>query len=253
MGFPYAVLPLAVLIGVMLGGLGSGGAILSLPILLYGAHLETRQAIAVSQFVVGCAALLGTLLRSLSGAVVWRQALLFGAVGVPASRLGAWVNLRVDPDVLMVFFSILVTASGLRMLARANAENTEQPLDVPLDVPVSIATGLVVGFLTGMLGVGGGFLLVPSLIAFGGLSAQKATATSLPVIAVNSLSGAVTHSSLWLPVWPLAAGFLAATLVGTFLGLRLGRGASELKLKQALGAVLILVGIGVGAVNLWRA
>lgn len=249
MSFPYAVLPLAILIGVMLGALGSGGAILALPILLYGAHLETRQAIAVSQLVVGCAALMGSLLRSLGGDVMWRQALLFGAVGVPASRLGAWVNLRVDPDVLMVFFSILVTAAGLRMLARASAENAE----LPLDVPVSIATGLVVGFLTGMLGVGGGFLLVPSLIAFGGLSATKATATSLPVIAVNSLSGAVSHSSLWLPVWPLAAGFLAATLLGTFVGLRVGRQASELKLKQALGAILILVGIGVGAMNLWRA
>jgi uncharacterized protein len=249
MSFPYAVLPLAILIGVMLGALGSGGAILALPILLYGAHLETRQAIAVSQLVVGCAALLGTLLRSLGGDVVWRQALLFGAVGVPASRLGAWVNQRVSPDVLMIFFSILVTAAGLRMLARASAE----PSELPLDVPVSIATGLVVGFLTGMLGVGGGFLLVPSLISFGGLSAKKATATSLPVIAANSLSGAVAHSSLWLPQWPLAVGFLAATLAGTFLGLRVGRQASELKLKQALGAVLILVGIGVGAMNLWRA
>lgn len=249
MSFPYPVLPLAILIGVLLGALGSGGAILALPTLLYGAQLETRQAIAVSQLVVGFAALLGSLLRSRGGDVVWRQALLFGLVGVPAARLGAWVNQRVDPQVLMIFFSLLVSAAGLRMLARASDAGEEKDWDIP----VCVATALLVGFLTGMLGVGGGFLLVPSLIAFGGLSARKSTATSLPVIAANSLSGAFSHNYLWLPVWPLAAGFLGATLAGTILGLRLGSSASELKLKQSLGVVLIVVGLGVGAANLWRA
>jgi uncharacterized membrane protein YfcA len=100
-----------------------------------------------------------------------------------------------------------------------------------------------------LLGVGGGFLLVPALIAFGGLEARRATATSLPVIAVNSIGGAAGQAAVWIPVLGLALSFLGATLVGTFGGMMLAREASEVKLKQSLGVVLILVGAGVGILN----
>jgi uncharacterized membrane protein YfcA len=114
---------------------------------------------------------------------------------------------------------------------------------------VALIMGVVVGVLTGMLGVGGGFLLVPAMIAFAGLSARKAMASTLPVIALNSLTGAATHIAEWWPVAWLAGSFLLATLMGTFLGIRLAREMSEKRLKQVLASLLIVVGFWVGAVN----
>ncbi len=239
-----AILPLAILIGVLLGALGSGGAILALPILVYGAALQVRQAVAVSQLVVGTAALVGTQLQVRRGTVVWREALLFGSAGIPATWLGATFERRVDPHWLMLGFAGLVTVSGVRMLQTAHVVETGKNR-----VGVSLLLGAIVGLLTGLLGVGGGFMLVPALIAFGGLDARRATATSLPVIAVNSLSGAVQQIDQWTAVLGLALSFLGATLVGTFVGIRLGHSVSELKLKKALGFVLISVGLVVGIVN----
>ena len=240
------ILPLALLIGVVLGALGSGGAILALPLLVYGALLPLKQAVAVSQLVVGTAALVGTLLQWRSGRVAWREVLIFGAAGMPATKVGAMLAEHLDARWLMLGFAGLVMVAGVRMFQSAADNRVGKSR-----VGVSIVLGAVVGVLTGMLGVGGGFLLVPALIAFGGLDARRATATSLPVIAVNSLTGAVQHSAQWGEVLGLAFSFLGATLVGTFVGLQMGKAASELKLKQALGIVLVSVGLVVGVVNLW--
>ena len=241
-----AIFPLAILIGVVLGALGSGGAVLALPILVYGAALPVKQAVAVSQLVVGTAALVGTLLQARRGAVAWREALLFGSAGIPATWVGAMLATQLDPRWLMVGFACLVTVAGVRMLQTAKVVETGRSR-----VGISLLAGALVGMLTGLLGVGGGFMLVPALIAFGGMDARRATATSLPVIALNSLSGAVQQMDLWTVVLGLALSFLGATLVGTFIGIRLGRSASEFKLKQALGVVLIGVGLIVGILNLW--
>ncbi len=239
-----AVIPFAILIGIVLGALGSGGAILALPILVYVAALPVRQAIAVSQFVVGSAALVGTLLQSRQGNICWRNGVTLGLAGLPATALGAWFARQVQPGHLMLGFAIVITLTGLRILSNPTAKPPGH-----FSLPVSLLIGALVGCLTGMLGVGGGFLLVPAMIAFSGLSARQATATSLPIIAVNSLAGAVQNHALWGAVLNLALIFLAGTLVGTFIGLRLGRAASELKLKQALGVLLVVVGLVVGVAN----
>lgn len=242
-----AILPFAVLIGVVLGALGSGGAILSLPILVYIAALPVRQAIGVSQFVVGCAALVGALLQARQGNIRWHPAIAFAIAGLPATRLGAWIAQRLDPTLLMLCFAAIAAVAGIRLLMSSQDASSGR-----IRLGVSLVSGAIVGFLTGLLGVGGGFLLVPALIAFGGLDARRATATSLPVIALNSLAGAVQQHGQWTAVISLALTFLGATLVGTFIGLRLGRKASDLKLKQALGALLIGVGCVVAVANLWK-
>ena len=239
-----AVIPFAILIGIVLGALGSGGSILALPILVYVAALPVRQAIGVSQFVVGSAALVGTLLQSRQGNICWRNAITLCLAGLPATVLGTWVARQVQSSHLMLGFAMILTLTGLRILTNPTAKPTGY-----FSLPVSLWIGALVGFLTGILGVGGGFLLVPAMIAFSGLGARQATATSLPVIAVNSLAGAVQNHALWGAVLNLALIFLAGTLVGTFIGLRLGRAASELKLKQALGILLIVVGLVVGVAN----
>jgi uncharacterized membrane protein YfcA len=242
-----AILPLAMLIGIVLGSLGSGGAILSLPILVYVAGLPVKQAVAVAQLVVGVASLVGTLLQWRLGRVAWKEVLLFGLAGIPATRAGSWLADQVEPQGLMVGFAFVVIVAGGRMFWMAGEDESGTG-----SVIVSLLFGALIGLLTGFLGVGGGFLLVPALIAFGGLDVRRATATSLPVIAINSLSGALQQQAQWSAVMGLAVSFLGATLVGTFIGLKLGHSASEEKLKRALGIVLIGVGTAVGLVNLLR-
>lgn len=239
----WAVWPLATLIGVMLGALGSGGAILSLPVLVYAAGLPVLQAVAVSQVVIGIASAMGTALHARKGNVEWREVLLFAGTGIPATKLGALLASRLPPRTLMLIFAAIVLASGLRLFLTADA------LPGRRRWLVALIMGVVVGVLTGMLGVGGGFLLAPAMIAFAGLSARKAMASTLPVIALNSLTGAATHISEWWPVAWLAGSFLLATLMGAFLGIRLAREMSEKRLKQALASMLIVIGFWVGAVN----
>lgn len=238
------ILPLALLIGVVLGALGSGGAILALPVLVYAGGLAPTSAIAVSQLVVGVASLFGGTLQMISGNVSIRSAILYAAAGVPATKIGTLIRERLPENFLMGAFAAIIVVAGLRML------NHRPDSKAGLTHPVlSLSIAATVGLVTGMLGVGGGFLLVPAMIAFGGLPTRSAMATSLPVIALNSLSGAYQSQALWRPHLDMALGFLGATLVGTFLGIRFAKSAPEAKLRAALAWTLVLVGLGVGATS----
>ncbi len=219
---------------VLPGALGSGGAIPSLPVL---------QAVAVSQGVIGIASAMGTALHARKGNVEWREVLLFAGTGIPATKLGALLASSLPSRTLMLILSAIVLISGLRLFL------TPESLPGQRKQLEALAMGLVVGLLTGTLGVGGGFLLAPAMLGFAGLTARKAMASTLPVIALNSLTGAATHISEWWPVAWLAGSFLLATLMGTFLGIRLAREMSEKRLKQALASLLIIVGFWVAAVN----
>jgi uncharacterized membrane protein YfcA len=243
--FTLPLLPLAILIGIVLGALGSGGAILALPVLVYGVSLSVPQAIAVSQIVVGSAALIGALLQSRRGAVRWREASLFAFSGLPATTLGAYLGSHLEARHLMLTFAVLVFLAGARLWFFDSQTPSPRPR-----LPLCLALGALVGLLTGMLGVGGGFLLVPAMIAFAGIDTRAATATSLPVIALNSLTGALQHVPLWSSLLPLVLTFLLATLLGTFLGLALARRASERHLRRSLAILLLAVGAAVALKNL---
>lgn len=236
------ILPLALLIGIVLGALGSGGAILSLPVLVYAGGLSPTSAIAVSQLVIGVASLFGGILQASAGNVSRRSAILYAAAGIPATKVGTMIRERLPESFLMGAFAAIIVVAGLRMLN--HRPDSRAGLTHPV-LALSIAAS--VGLLTGMLGVGGGFLLVPAMIAFGGLPTKAAMATSLPVIALNSLSGAWQSQTLWKPHLDMALSFLAATLVGTFLGIRLSKSAAEARLRAALAWTLVLVGLGVGS------
>jgi uncharacterized membrane protein YfcA len=241
----FALVPLAALIGVVLGALGSGGAILALPVLVYVAHLGVREAVGVSQVVVGTAALFGSLLNLRSGRISLRHAFLYSLAGIPAAKLGAWAGRQIDAAWQMLVFGILVGIAGWRMLRPANPRPAERE-----SIAVAILVGAVVGSLTGLLGVGGGFLLVPALIGFGGLDTKRATATSLAIIAANSAVGAWESYALWSREISLVGAFLGSTLLGTFAGLNWARRVSEQKLRTALGWVLVSVGVVVAGRNL---
>ncbi len=240
-----AVWPLAILIGIVLGALGSGGANIDHPRLVIGGLLPVHQDVAVSQIVVGSAALIGALLQSRRGMVRWREAALFALSGLPATTLGSTHSARLGPRHRKRTVSALVIHAGARLWFLDSQTPSARPRLLPC-----LTLGAVVGLLTGILGVGGGFLLVPAMIAFAGIDTRAATATSLPVIALNSLAGALQHYTLWSSALPLVLTFLLATLLGTFLGLSLARRTSESHLRRALAVLLLVVGLFVARNNL---
>jgi uncharacterized membrane protein YfcA len=228
----------------VLGALGSGGAILTLPVLVYVAKLKVREAVAVSQVVIGCAALFGSLLQASGRNIQWKQFCWFTVTGIPMAAWGNSLGNRLDPHWQMFIFGGLILAAGSRIIKSAG-----EPSQTRWDWRVVLVSGALTGLLTGLLGVGGGFLLVPALLAFGGLGPKAAAATSLPIIAVNAGTGAALNHALWLRHLPLALSFLGATLIGTFAGIALASRLSEDRMRLVLGWALVMVALFVIALH----
>ena len=161
-----AALALAALIGLSLGLMGSGGSIVTLPMLVYVARVPAEVAVAMSLAIVGGTSLIGGAPAWGRGDVQTRETLLFAATGMIGALLGSQATHLASPAVLMLSFAALMLVVGLRMLLGVRAASLAQPAELR---PVRfVLVGLAVGALTGFLGVGGGFLVVPALVFFGG-------------------------------------------------------------------------------------
>jgi hypothetical protein len=215
-------LVLSAAIGVSLGLIGGGGSIITLPVLVYALGVPVHRAVGMSLAVVGSTALVGALLHHRRGAVAWRIGALFAAGGIASAYLGSKLTPLVSSPVLLLLFAGLMLVVAVIMLTRREPRPDAVPQAA--SPPRAVLAGLGVGFLTGFLGVGGGFLIVPALVLFGGLSMKRAIGTSLFVIAVNCASGLLGHLStgpadvrLTLLVTLLA---VAGALAGTALSHR---------------------------------
>jgi len=164
-------------IGVSLGLLGSGGSIVTLPVLVYVAGVPVPSAVGMSLAIVGGTSVVGSWWKHRHGLVHWRAAVLFGGAGMAGSLVGAQFTRLVPPGVLMLIFAALMAVIAGRMLASGGDEAIE-PLPDCRSVRCGLA-GLAVGLLTGFIGVGGGFLLVPAMIVFARLSMPMARLRSL--------------------------------------------------------------------------
>lgn len=268
--FNPVALALGGVVGLILALTGAGGGILAVPLLVFGLHLSIMQAAPVGLIAVGTASALGAVLGLRDGLVRYRAAALIGVTGMLLAPLG--VNLaRVIPNApLTVAFSLVLAWVALRMFrqarrsAQAGAAAPTQPTDTaqwPCVINPSegrliwtlpcawalAATGAVSGVLSGLLGVGGGFVIVPSLGRYTNLATRSILATSLAVIALVSV-GAVGAAAWqgavnWAVALPFALGAVIALLLGRLLAARLA-GA---RLQQAFAvtsagvAVLLLV------------
>jgi uncharacterized membrane protein YfcA len=237
--------PLGFLIGLSLGALGGGGSILAVPALVYAAGQPARSATGTSLVLVGTAALVGLRPHLRAGRVRVRTGILFGVGGVPGSLVGTAVNHRVDPDVLLLGFSVLVVVAAWRMLTGcptctkageheaiavgaagrgAGGVAVLERIDTRRAVAVA-AAGTGIGFLTGLFGVGGGFVIVPALTLLLGLSMPAAIGTSLLVIVENSgvafAARAATATVDWGVTIPFAVAAIAGVLTGGHLADRL--------------------------------
>ena len=268
--FNPVALALGGVVGLILALTGAGGGILAVPLLVFGLHLSIMQAAPVGLIAVGAASALGAVLGLREGLVRYRAAALIGVTGMLLAPLG--VNLaRVIPNApLTVAFSLVLAWVALRMFKQARrstqagsaeATQTADTAQWPCVINPSegrliwtlpcawalAATGAVSGVLSGLLGVGGGFVIVPSLGRYTNLATRSILATSLAVIALVSV-GAVGAAAWqgavnWAVALPFALGAVIALLLGRLLAARLA-GA---RLQQAFAvtcagvAVLLLV------------
>jgi uncharacterized protein len=241
-------------IGALLGLVGGGGGILAVPALVYGLGLPLAAAVPASLVVIGAASAVAVAPRA-RHEVAWRLAAIIGAAGIPTALAGGVVNRHVDQQWLMIAFAAIMVAAGIRMLRPAGegggvCELPDGGVAWRRCLPRAVLTGLAVGFLTGLLGVGGGFLLVPALIVALGLSTPTAVATSLVVVTINAVAGLVPY--LTAPAgtgppmdWRLIGAFALAAIASSLPAGRLARRLPAQTLRRGFAFLVLLVAAGI--------
>lgn len=232
---------LAVLVGVSLGLLGGGGSILAVPLLVYVAGLDAKEAIATSLLVVGTTALVAVIPHARAGRVRWRTGLLFGAAGMAGAYAGGRVAEFIPGTVLLVAFSLMMLATAAAMIR--GRSTPDKPAHTELPVARVLLDGVVVGLVTGLVGAGGGFLIVPALVLLGGLPMSVAVGTSLLVIAMKSFAGLAGYLASIQIDWPLALGITAAAVLGSLIGSRLTGVIAPDTLRKGFGWFVIVMGV----------
>jgi len=231
-------LALGLVIGLTLGLLGGGGSILTVPALVYLVGQSPHAAIATSLAIVGANSAFGALVHHARGALNWRVALVFGGTGMVVAYFAARLSKFFAPTFLMLAFAALMLVVGAAMLLRRDTPTNARAPNLPL----TLASGAGVGLLTGILGVGGGFLIVPALVMLVGLPMNQAVGTSLVIIALNSAAGLLGHLGDEFD-FALTAIFVAAGLVGAFLGARLAQRLPAERLRQAFAVFVIALAV----------
>ncbi len=238
----YAVFG-ALAVGVSLGLLGSGGSILTVPVLVYLLHQPPKQAIAGSLAIVGAIALVGAVRYASQGLTSWRHVLLFGVPGVVATYAGSWVSQFVPGLLQLVVFAAIMGVASWVMLRPPRLMSGDSGERALIWL---IAAGIGVGLVTGFVGVGGGFLLVPALVMLGGLNMHRAVATSLAVIVINSVGGLYKHVGLLAGTgqsldWHIIGLFILIGAAGSLVGNVVARRIPQQGLRRVFGVFLILM------------
>jgi len=208
---------LGFLIGLSLGLLGGGGSILTVPVFVYALGFGPKESIAMSLAVVGLTSLAGAAGHWRQGHVRLRVALIFGPVAMLGSYLGTRLaRYLTGAEQLTIFAAVMLVAAGF-MFRSVRSEDVAPKASMPLGI--TAAAGFVVGMLTGLVGVGGGFLIVPTLV-WTGLRMVDAVGTSLLAIAMNSAVGFYGYLGqvqiAWLPMALVMAGTLPGIAAGTY-------------------------------------
>jgi uncharacterized membrane protein YfcA len=248
---------LAICTGISLGLLGGGGSVLALPILVYVMGVPTKSAIAMTLLVIGSVSLLGTIPHWKKGNINLKTALIFGS----ATMIGAFVGARlailpfVSETLQMLLFAVMMLiAAGFMIRRTAKMDSTDsKAIDRQKDLnlyppPVCkycwlwlMTEGIAVGILTGLVGVGGGFAIVPALVLLGKIPMVQAIATSLLIISLNSVAGLLGYLGHLTIDWRLTVSFAFAAAIGTLIGSYLGQFVSAKQLQKGFGYFLLAI------------
>jgi uncharacterized protein len=244
---------LGFVIGLSLGVLGGGGSILTVPIFVYVLGIEAKPAIAMSLFVVGLVSAFGAAGHWRAGNVDLRVGLLFGGFSMAGTFLGARVAAYMTGAAQLTLFAVVMLlaavfmfrddASRLRAGSNAVISGGGDVQAVPRrSIILTGFEGLAVGVLTGIVGVGGGFLIVPALVLLGGVPMKVAVGTSLLVIALKSATGFAGYlDQVQLP-WLLMVLFSGVAIAGILTGTRLVRHVPADALRRGFAVFLVLMG-----------
>ncbi|MGB3734015.1 MAG: sulfite exporter TauE/SafE family protein [Ilumatobacter sp.] len=255
---------LGLLVGLSLGALGGGGSTLAVPILVFVAGLQARDATTASLLVVGVASAFGVVSHLRNGNVRLGAGIAFGAAGIVGSRIGLLVNRALDENVLLIAFSVLIAFVAIRMYRSVDPSGAETDLrddrDSPgrsagvvtkqraaskagLDLSPSAIAKLagaasIVGLLTGLFGVGGGFAVVPALTLLLKFPAREAIGTSLVVIVINAgIALAMRAGDIGFD-WGVVAPFLGTVTIGVIVGTRAADNIEADRLTRAFALML---------------
>lgn len=236
-----------VVVGIILGALGGGGAIITVPILIYGLGMSPAQGTAGSLVIVGTSSLVAAVTHHRNGNVAWAQGTIFAAIGTLGTVLGSVVSRGLDPVWLMLAFGTLLVLVATLMLRKALSRtpartSVRHSLREPRTLALTLLTATVVGLLTGFFGVGGGFAIVPALTLVLGFGMPLAVGTSLVVIALNSATALATKLTIGVDLdWPPILAFTATAMLASVLGARIGTRANPKTLQKAFAALLLVV------------
>ncbi|MGM0541484.1 MAG: sulfite exporter TauE/SafE family protein [Pseudomonadota bacterium] len=237
----------ALFIGITLGLLGSGGSILTVPVLTYVVGQETKVAIAGSLMIVGIISVFAALPYARQKLVKWRTVVIFGLPGMVGAIAGAWAAHFVSDTLQMLVFATLLLVASYLMFKPVTLKDPENEGSERARIKIAL-DGFLVGSVTGLVGVGGGFLIIPALVLLGGLSMRLAVGTSLVIIAIKSFAGFVGYigvlEALNLSVdWHIIGIFSVIGILGGWLGHKLSSQVNQEQLKQGFAVFLVLMGL----------
>lgn len=232
------------LVGLSLGLIGGGGSILAVPLMLYLVGGVTPHiAIGTSAVAVAANAAANVLKHHRSGNVKWPCALTFAIAGVVGALGGSTLGKHVDGERLLILFALLMVVVAIRMLVKRDASGRD---DIRLDrenTPKLLAFRLGTGAISGFFGIGGGFLIVPALMAATGMPILRAVGSSLVAVTLFGLSTSVNYAISGLVHYGLAAVFLAGGVLGGWMGAQAANRLSRQKgrLNALFAGVILLV------------
>ena len=251
---------IAILIGFTMGLLGGGGSILAVPIFVYILNIEAVIATGYSLFVVGAAALVGAYRYFQQKLVNLKVALVFGTPSLIMVYLTRRYIVPALPDpflsfdtfiftknaAIVVFFAIVMLFSSIFMIKKGAKQQEQNRIPKAisvraLNIPVLVIDATLVGLIAGLVGAGGGFLIVPSLVFLVRLPMKEAIATSLFIIAINSLLGFLGDWQQHIIDWSFLLPFTGFTILGILLGTHFCKYVPAGKLKQIFGYMVLVI------------
>jgi uncharacterized membrane protein YfcA len=242
----------ALLIGLVLGLTGGGGSILTVPILVYILSFSPVTAAAYSLFIVGTTSAFGASVNYFKGLVDVKTGFIFAIPSFIAVFITRKYIVQCIPDTifqteniiitkdtfLMVFFAIVMLFAAFSMLKKKKIESEKQS-----NLFTLILQNFIIGIIIGLIGAGGGFLIIPSLVLFAKLPMKKAVATSLFIIAMNSLIGFLGDVQNIEIDWQFLFSFTLITILGIFIGIRLNKFINESQLKKGFGYFVLIMAV----------
>jgi uncharacterized membrane protein YfcA len=249
---------LAILVGISFGLIGSGGSILTVPILVYIMSVEPVLATAYSLFIVGTTALVGGIQNALLKKVDFKTVFIFGIPSIAAVyATRKWLvpfipdslfqlgGLEITkPIALMLLFAVVMIAASVSMIKPSKNKDVDETAPMIYNYPMILLEGTVVGILTGLVGAGGGFLIIPALVLLARMPMKLAVGTSLFIIAAKSLIGFIGDLQGDKVIdWPLLMGFTGSAVVGIVIGILASKKIPGSKLKVGFGWFVLVMGI----------